>query len=150
MRAMRSAAPALLFLLTLSACGDDDRSPAAPTPAPASLSGTWSGTATLVYMGQRVTGAFANAATLTQSGDQLSGTLNAADGSSGGFAGTMSGSTFTGTLRIEIVQPGTRCRGTADHLTGPVAQNTITLTAPTMTLENCPGSASNVELRLTR
>jgi hypothetical protein len=96
-----------------------------------------------------VTGNFTNAAQLTQNGSQLTGALSAS-GSSGSFTGVIAGSTFTGSMRLEINTPFGRCIGTANNLTGPVAQASITLTAPTMTLENCPGSASDIEVRLTR
>ena len=88
---------------------------------------------------------------VSQSGNTVSGTFATADGGSGSFTGQLSGTQFSGTLRAEIVldAPARRCRGTSMALTGTMSGGSITLTAPTMTLENCGVRVSDVALTIT-
>ena len=109
------------------------------------LSGSWRGTVSFMFNGQRTTSGLSSAQ-LTQTGNQLTGVLTADGGVTGLLNGTADGGRFAGTLRIDF---NPRCTGIAD-VTGPTTSTTITLTSPVLSLENCTGNVRDIELRLTR
>jgi len=109
------------------------------------LSGSWRGTVSFMFNGQRTTSGLSSAQ-LTQTGNQLTGVLTADGGVTGSLNGTADGGRFSGTLRIDF---NPRCTGIAD-VTGPTTSTTITLTSPVLSLENCAGNVRDIELRLTR
>jgi len=109
------------------------------------LSGSWRGTVSFMFNGQRTTSGLSSAQ-LTQTGNQLTGVLTADGGVTGSLNGTADGGRFAGTLRIDF---NPRCTGIAD-VTGPTTSTTITLTSPVLSLENCAGNVRDIELRLTR
>ena len=95
---MRTSVFVVFSLLTVSACGGSTSSPAAPTPAPtatgASLSGTWTGSASDTSGQENMTW------TLGQSGNAMTGTMIISDTGrsmmgTGSMQGTISGSTMT-------------------------------------------------------
>ena len=112
------------------------------------LTGSWNGTVVFTFNGQRATSAFSNAQ-LTQTGNQLTELLTAESGVSGSLSGTVDGGRFSGILRVDFSSGNPRCTGTA-NVTGPAASTTITLTSPVLSLETCPGSVRDIEVRLTR
>ena len=100
--------------------------------------------------GQRI-GARLTTISVSQGGSTLSGSFVGADGSSGSFTGQLAGSTFTGTMRLELVfgTPQVRCRGTVAALTGYAGMGSIELRAPGAALENCGNVVTDVELTIT-
>jgi Carboxypeptidase regulatory-like domain len=100
--------------------------------------------------GQRI-GARLTTISVSQGGSTLSGTFVGGDGSSGSFTGQIAGTTFTGTMRVELVfgTPQVRCRGTVANLAGYAGAGSIELRAPAASLENCGNTVTDVELTIT-
>jgi hypothetical protein len=114
-----------------------------------SLSSGWAaGSFFAAVDGARV-GARITHAEVDQSGNTLSGSFTAADGSSGSFSGTLAATQFSGSFRVDLVTPGGRCRGTATGAVGNATPGNISLIASVMTPENCGSSVTNLALTLT-
>jgi hypothetical protein len=143
---------ASLVLLGAMACGGSTSTPTAPTPTPANVAGTWSGTFGFTAQAPFTSGMIPLTMNLTQAGSSVSGTWV-----DGGASGTVSGATtttsFSGTFTWNAILNGaTVCIGTF-AVSGSAGGNTVNWTSPGLTTMTgiCPGGGpTNITITAAR
>lgn len=135
-------------LLTLVSCGGGNAPTAPSTPAVAQVAGGWSGTfeASQLSSGSGITALVMD---LTQAGSSINGTYVITGFASGAVTGTVTTSTFSGSLTFNAqAVNGSACTGTFST-SGSAGGTTMRWTSPGVT-GNCTNLPTGITIAIQR